>query len=162
MGYLDGMIDIHQLARELLEEFRRKRGRFALDGELRADHVPNPGNFANANFTVTDGVTSRHVKLSPEVADLDRWYDLRDPLTERYRVPPILGRIDVGGMRGLVFPHLEGRIAGDDLLPEIVRLAERIGADRAWPHASRTTRRRRSVPVTSPASSSASRRTSSR
>jgi hypothetical protein len=129
-------IDLKAVRRDLLGTLLREGGRFGLTPPLRADYVTNPGGFVNTSFTVSGGATRCHVKLATDGREISDWWPVREILTERYRAPEVLGRIELAdhGLTGVVFPHLPGSPPGPDcpraFLAEVLDLAGRLHADR--------------------------------
>src|ERR671932_115193 len=74
----------------------------------------NLAGFTNASFTVLDGTTAYHLKLTAaphRIARLRRWHALRELLETRYRAPHVVAWASVPGTpyEGLLFEQLAGR-----------------------------------------------------
>jgi hypothetical protein len=121
------MIDLVKVAEELVDRLG--------PGPFAATYVQNPGGYVNVSFTVTGGPDPLHVKLSPELDRFDLQIEHADLLTERYRAPEILDRVELpdSGLTGLVFPHLDGSPpeppCDPALVADVLEVAARIHAD---------------------------------
>jgi len=100
-------------------------------GRLQIVRVVNPSGWhANIACTVTDGVSTLHVKLTSAPAGLRRAYEARDRLASRYHAPPILAWIDLGDLVGIAMPSITARPATEPLLADLVAVANGLHADR--------------------------------
>jgi len=107
------------------EQFEWKSGR------LQIVRAINPSGWhANIACTVTDGVSTLHVKLTSAPAGLRRAFGLRDRLTSRYHAPPILAWIDLGDLVGIAMPSITAEPATESLLADLMTVANRLHEDR--------------------------------
>lgn len=115
------------LEARVADHFRAHAAKYGLRASVRARYVLNWGGFVNASFTVTDGATSFHLKLTGDearVTGLNRWRALREPLEARYRAPAMVDWVTLPGtpFQGPLFRHIAGHA------PDLVRAADvRLG-----------------------------------
>ena len=99
-------------------------------GRLQVVRVINPSGWhANVACTVSDGVSTLHVKLTRAHAGLRRAYEMRDRLTSRYHAPPILAWVDLGDLVGIAMPSIAARPATELLLADLIAVANRLHED---------------------------------
>jgi hypothetical protein len=95
--------------------------------------VLNWGGFVNQSFTITDGRSKLHLKISDDLSQHEkfrRWLLLGKLLEERYHAPPLIGEWVLAGtgFRGLLFHHLDeskrggAGTLGDEVLDCLQRL----------------------------------------
>jgi aminoglycoside phosphotransferase (APT) family kinase protein len=122
----------------VVKALARDRNRFGLGTGIRARYRLNPGGFVNANFSVTDGRRSLHLKLTgvEGQSSLRRWSELEEELLP-YHAPRILGWLEVpsAGLAGLVFERFEGgafaRRDRERVLPQLARAVRKLHRDSA-------------------------------
>jgi len=99
-------------------------------GRLRVVRVVNPSGWhANIACTVTDGVSTLHVKLTGARAGLRRAFEVRDRLTSRYHAPPILSWIDLGDLVGIAMPSIVAQPATELLTADLMAAANLLHED---------------------------------
>lgn len=115
----------------LLAWLRGHAATLGLDAaHLEVGRVVNPtGWHANVACTVSDGSSSVHVKLSRDHGKMTKVYAVADHLTSRYRMPPILARIDIGDLVGFAMPRIPSQPATEALIPSVIDLADRLHRD---------------------------------
>jgi aminoglycoside phosphotransferase (APT) family kinase protein len=103
---------------------------------LVIDPVVNWGGFVNRSFRLADGRSTMLLKLASTAdarSDLERWRQLADVLTHRYRAPRMIGWVDVSASSGgPIFDWIEGtsptRVASAPI-PAIASLLHDLHAD---------------------------------
>lgn len=94
--------------------------------KIEAAYIWNPGGFVNQSYRLTDGITTRHVKLVKEenTPELQRWAKISDDLTNRYRAPRLVREVTQeiipGYSYGLVFEFIQGEPLGTISDPQAV------------------------------------------
>jgi thiamine kinase-like enzyme len=113
--------------------------------ELSIEPILNWGGYVNRSFRISDGRSTRFLKLTSEreiQRGLARWRKNADRLALRYHAPPMLGWLDLGAYAGPIFEWIDGVTAtrldgefGDDVYGVVralhgdAELAERLGED---------------------------------
>jgi hypothetical protein len=101
-------------------------------------HVLNWGGFSNHSFTISDGSSKYHLKITNEqdgLRRLQRWRQMHVRLEERYRSPKVVDWVEFPaiGFAGLLFEHINGTPADfcrdPDLLREVIALAGSLHED---------------------------------
>jgi thiamine kinase-like enzyme len=100
-------------------------GRTLNSRSLQVKHVLNWGGFVNHSFTVSDGTTRYHLKLTNDrehVRRLATWRGLHRILDSRYRTPELIDWVDFPeiGFSGLVLQHVEATTADFCRNPKVV------------------------------------------
>lgn len=128
-----------QLASWLAECLPRVSGLNLSPEGTQVSHVLNWGGFVNHSFTIQDGGTRYHLKLTADpdsLRRLERWRGVHELLEERYRAPRLIRWMEFPeiGFAGLLFDHLQGRTANFNtdrgLLQQLINLAGRLHRDR--------------------------------
>jgi aminoglycoside phosphotransferase (APT) family kinase protein len=105
---------------------------------IQVSHVLNWGGFVNHSFSVQDGESRYHLKLTNDpdsVAKLQRWHTMRDGLERRYRAPRVMDWLDFPeiGFAGLVQQQIDGRNAtfreSSALVDQLIELVGRLHKD---------------------------------
>lgn len=105
---------------------------------IRVKHVLNWGGFVNHSFSVDDGVSHYHLKIThhtDSITRLQRWLEVHDVLEERYRASELIRWIELPEIRfaGLLFQHVEGKTTtfrgNPRLVSQLIELAGRLHED---------------------------------
>ena len=128
-----------QLALLVKAHFERLAPRYGLHGrDVAVEYRYYGGSLHRRHFTISDGVTSYHLKLADapdHLAKLRKWHSLGQMLDGNHRAPRVVDWIDVPGtdFSGLLCEHVHGRVwdAGTrpDLAPEAIDLVHRLHGD---------------------------------
>lgn len=97
---------------------------------LELTRVVNPtGWHANLACTISDGMSRLHAKVGPDHEEMRKVHGVRELLTSRYRMPPIIAWIDLGDLVGIVMPSIQSRAATEVLIPSVIGFANRLYLD---------------------------------
>src|SRR2546423_15453443 len=103
---------------EQLAEWLQQR----LHMEVR--HVLNWGGFVNHSFSLVDGSSRYHLKITNDAGNLiglQRWRNIHHILEHRYRTPRLLDWMDFPeiGFAGLLLEHIENHTADFRANPDL-------------------------------------------
>ncbi len=133
-------MDVPTLTAIVTRYFQEHAACFSLKSErVRTDYVLNWGGFVNHSFTISDGVTVYHLKLTNDASNLQsfhRWERFHRILESRYHAPELITWVDLREIScaGLLFRHVAGQhadfTASPALLKEVIAMTGRLHADR--------------------------------